>query len=119
MLLVIYIILLLCYILIAFFADSSKRKPADGTQRGSKRRFIKGEEDLEQLEGVEVKRRRSRKAYRNKKNEDIAYESTDEGNTESEYALRISIEKSHRRLLNRFDRVCTLEEVYREFDPRS
>src|SRR5262245_21792509 len=67
-------------------------------QEGVGPRFNKGADDLDQLEGIEKQQERSRKARREHEQSD----SGDDPPPEQTYPLIDDIEKSRRRLKNRF-----------------
>jgi hypothetical protein len=68
---------------------------------GAGPRFKKGSEDLDQLEGIEKQQQRSRKARR----EHEQTEAEDDPDSPSAYPLIDDIEKSKRRLKNRFKKI--------------
>lgn len=74
-------------------------------------RFKKGSEDLDQLEGIEAQQQRSRKARREHQQTD-----TGEGSDpQSAYPLIDNIEKSKRRLKNRFKKIKDYGDSIDEF----
>jgi hypothetical protein len=81
------------------------------SQEGVGPRFKKGSEDLDQLEGIEKQQQRSRKARREQDQTD-----TGEGpDPQSADPLIENIEKSKRRLKNRFKKIKDYGDVIDEF----
>lgn len=81
------------------------------SQEGDGPRFKKGSEDLDQLQGIEHQQQRSRKVRRE-------HEQADEGkdpDPESVYPLIDNIEKSKRRLKNRFKNIKDYGDAIDEF----
>lgn len=70
-------------------------------QQGVGPRSKKGSEDLDQLEGIEKQQQRSRKARREQEPADAG----EEPDPQSTYPLIDDIEKSKRRLKNRFKKI--------------
>jgi len=81
------------------------------SQEGVGPRFKKGSEDLDQLEGIENQQQRSRKARRE-------HEQTDaekDPDPQSAYPLIDDIDKSKRRLKNRFKNIKDYGDAIDEF----
>ena len=81
------------------------------SEEGVGPRFKKGSEDLDQLEGIEKQQQRSREARRE-------HEQTDSGkdpDPQSAYPLIDDIEKSKRRLKNRFKKIKDYGDAIDEF----
>ncbi|HEY7330551.1 MAG TPA: hypothetical protein VH592_23125 [Gemmataceae bacterium] len=74
-------------------------------------RFEKGSEDLDQLEGIEKQQQRSRKARREQEQTDAEKEP----DPQSTSPLIDSIEKSKRRLKNRFKNIKDYGDAIDEF----
>jgi hypothetical protein len=82
------------------------------SQEGVGPRFKKGTEDLDQLEGIEKQQQRSRKARREQEQADAG----EEPDPQSAYPLIDNIEKSKRRLKNRFKQIKDYRGAIDEFD---
>ena len=80
-------------------------------EEGVRPRFEKGSEDLDQLEGVEKHQQRSRKARRDHEQD----ESEEDPDPDEIYPLIDEIEKSKRRLKNRFENIKDPEDAIDEF----
>jgi hypothetical protein len=80
-------------------------------QEGAGPRFKKGSEDLGQLEGIEKQQQRSRKARREHEQTDVE----NDPDPQSAYPLIDNIEKSKRRLKNRFKKIKDYGDAIDEF----
>lgn len=81
--------------------DKEESEENVSSQEGVGPRFKKGTEDLDQLEGIEEQQQRSRKARREQEQADAG----EEPDPQSAYPLIDNIEKSKRRLKNRFKQI--------------
>jgi hypothetical protein len=86
--------------------DKAQKDTEDGGPR-----FRSGSEDLDQLEGIEKQQDRSRKARREHEQQDAA----DDPDHEELGPLIDDIEKSRRRVKNRFNRIKNYGEAIDEF----
>ncbi len=82
-----------------------------GGEEGAGPRFKKGSEDLDQLEGVEKHQQRSRRARRDNEQDDPEKDP----DPDESYPLIDAIEKSKRRLKNRFKGIKKPEDAIDEF----
>lgn len=93
--------------------DGNKEESEENasSQEGVGPRFKKGSEDLDQLEGIEKQQQRSRKAQREQEQTDAG----EEPDPQTAYPLIDDIEKSKRRLKNRFRKIKDYGEAIDEF----
>ena len=91
--------------------DEEESEENSSSQEGAGPRFKKGSEDLDQLEGIEKQQQRSRKAQREQEQTDAG----EDPNPESAYPLIDDIEKSKRRLKNRFKKIKDYGDAIDEF----
>jgi hypothetical protein len=85
---------------------AKKRKQKKRRKPGTGRRFQRGTEDLEQLEGIEEQQQRSRKARRKKIIESLPAELP---------PIINRTDKSRDRVRNRLERIKDHEDALREF----
>lgn len=79
-------------------------------EEGVGRRFKKGSEDLDQLEGLEKQRDRSRKTRRK-----LKQAADEDPDPDENYPLIESDEKSRKRVKNRFQRIADPKDALDEF----
>lgn len=89
--------------------EESEEKASNQEEGGP--RFKKGSEDLDQLQGIEKQQQRSRKARR----EDEQTDTGKDPDPQSAYPLIDNIEKSKRRLKNRFKNIKDYGDAIDEF----
>jgi hypothetical protein len=93
--------------------DGHKEESAENasSQEEAGPRFKKGTEDLDQVEGIEKRQQRSRKARREQEQTDTG----EDPDPQAAHPLIDSIEKSKRRLKNRFKRIKDYGDAIDEF----
>jgi hypothetical protein len=93
--------------------DPGQEKPGrqEEAGEGAGPRFRKGSEDLDQLEGIEKQQGRSRRAKRQQEHDDSGGEPA----PDDTYPAIDDIEKSRRRLKNRFKDIKDYEDAIDEF----
>jgi hypothetical protein len=91
--------------------DKDKGDVNPSAEEGVGPRFKKGTEDLDQLKGIEKQQERSRKARRKLEEEDSA----EEPDPDQSYPLIEKIDKSRKRVKNRFRGIKHPEDAIDEF----
>jgi hypothetical protein len=87
---------------------AKKRSQGEKSKKARGRRFQHGNDDLEQLKGIETEQQRSRKAR-------VEQEKSDDDPPAGLPPLIDRIEKSKDRVRNRLDKVMDYEDAIREF----